>query len=166
MKKYFFIFCLVITVSCSDGELQIEAINFDNEIAENCGTLSTSTQLLFKINDDEVLILLLDDGLLLNEVSTDTITSSIPGGSQLTYRLFDDTVNSSYFCDSIPPATPTVIENIEANAGNVLITTSTEDDITFTHTILLEGIIITNDREESIINLSTTEFARIETSIN
>ncbi|WP_394970833.1 hypothetical protein [uncultured Croceitalea sp.] len=164
MKKIYILTILLFSFSCSDGDLQIEAIDFDDITAQNCETLSINTRLFFKINGDEALILELDQGLLLNEVSTEVITSSIPGNSQLTYRLFDDTVTSNYFCDDIPPATPTVIEDIEASDGNVLITTTTMDSITFTHTIQLQGIIITNAAGESIIDLTTSEFEIIETS--
>ena len=164
MKKLHILIIALLALSCSDGDLTIETLDFDDVTAQNCETLSISTQLFFKINDDEALILQLDDGLLLNEVSTEVITSPIPGNSQLTYRLFDDTVTSSYFCDDIPPATPTVVEEIEASDGNVLITTTTTDSITFTHTIQLEGIIITNTAGESIIDLTTNEFEVIETT--
>ncbi len=164
MKKIYILTILLFSFSCSDGDLQIEAIDFDDITAQNCETLSINTQLFFKINGDEALILELGQGLLLNKVSTEVITSSIPSNSQLTYRLFDDTVTSNYFCDDIPPATPTVIEDIEASDGNVLITTTTMDSITFTHTIQLQGIIITNAAGESIIDLTTSEFEIIETS--
>jgi hypothetical protein len=166
MKKVCFLLIGLSVLSCSDGDLQIEAIDFDDTNAQNCGTLSTSTQLLFKINGDETLILQLDDNLLRNEVSTEEITSSIPGNSQLIYRLFSDNVTSNYFCDDIPPSTPTVLEEIEATDGNVLITTTTTDSITFTHTIQLQGIIIANAAGESIIDLTTNEFDIIETSTN
>jgi hypothetical protein len=166
MKKLYFLLVGLSILSCSDGDLQIEAIDFDNSNAQNCGTLTTSTQLLFKINGDETLILELGTNLLRNEVSTEVIASSIPGNSQLTYRLLDGTITSSYFCDSVPPSTPTVIEEIEATDGRVLITTTTADDMTFTHRIELQGIIITNEAGESIIDLTTNEFDTIETTIN
>lgn len=167
MKNYLFIFLSLLVAACSDADLQIEAIDFDNIAAQNCGTLSTETELFFKIDDDQTLILQLESELLRNEISTDTLISSIPNQSQLSYRLFNETVTSSYFCDNdIPPVTPTVIEEIEASDGEVLIFTTTLDSITFTHDILLRGIIITNASGESIIDLTTTDFTSIETSIN
>ncbi len=164
MKKLFVLFIGAAVFSCSDGDLQIEAIDFDGVTAQNCETLSIGTRLFFKIDGDEALILQLGEGLLRNEVSTEVITSDIPGNSQLTYRLFDGTITSGYFCDDIPPATPNVIEEIEASEGSVLITTTTTDSVTFTHTIQLEGIIITNTAGESIIDLTTSEFETIETT--
>lgn len=164
MKKLFTLIIALLVLSCSDGDLTIEAIDFDNITAQNCKTLTIDTQLFFKISGSEALILQLDSELLQNEVSEEVITSAIPGNSQLIYRLFDDSINSSYFCDDIPPATPIVIEEISASDGNVLITTTTTDSITFTHTIQLEGIIITNAAGESIIDLTTNEFDVIETT--
>jgi len=164
MKNSLFFFLVLLIVSCSDGDLQIEAIDFDDIAVQNCETISVDTQLLFKIDDDQALILQLEDGLLQNEVSADTIVSAIPNQSQLTYRLFNNTVSSSYFCDDIPPATPSVIEDIEAIEGEVLIVTTSTDAITFRHDILLQGIIITNEAGESIIDLTTTDFAIIQTT--
>ena len=156
MKNSLFFFLVLLIVSCSDGDLQIEAIDFDDIAVQNCETLSVDTQLLFKIDDNQALILQLEDGLLQNEISTDTIISNIDNDSELTYRLFNNTVSSSYFCDDIPPATPSVIEDIEAIEGEVLIVTTSTDLITFNHEILLRGIIITNEAGESIIDLTTT----------
>ena len=164
MKNSLFFFLVLLIASCSDGDLQIEAIDFDDIAVQNCGTLSIDTQLFFKIDDNQALILQLEDGLLQNEVSADTIVSAIPNQSQLTYRLFNNTVSSSYFCDDIPPATPSVIEDIEAIEGEVLIVTTSTDAITFRHDILLQGIIITNEAGESIIDLTTTDFAIIQTT--
>ena len=92
-------------ISCSDGNLQIKTIDFDQQSLQFCGTPTTSTELLFKINQAEVLILELQPGLLRNEPSTDTIVSSIPGESTLIYRALSDNASEAYFCDPIPPAT-------------------------------------------------------------
>jgi len=166
MKNYSLILLLLVFISCTDGDLQIEAIDFDNIVSQNCGTLNTSTEILFKINGDETLILDLQTGLLQNEVSTETITSSIPNQSQLTYRLFNDDITSSYFCDSIPPITPNIIEEIEASAGTIIINTTTLDSITFTHTIQFQDIVLVNDAGESIIDVTLNDFDSIETTIN
>ena len=166
MKNYSILLFILAITGCSDGDLQIEALDFDNVVAQNCGALNTGTEIFFKINGDETLILDLQTGLLQNEVSTDTITSSIPNQSQLTYRLFSDNITSSYFCDSIPPTTPTVIEEIEATAGTILITTTTLDSVTFTHNIQFQGLILVNASGESIIDLTTNDFDSVDTSVN
>ena len=161
------IFLLVTgLLACSDGELQIEIIDFDEETLEFCGSADTSTELLFKISESEVLILNLQSGLLKNEVSTDTIISSIPGDSQLIYRALNGEASKSYFCDDIPPITPTVIEEISAGAGNVRIftTQSANDTTSYEHNIRLAGISFVNEAGERITNLAVDDFGTLVTS--
>ena len=118
MKKLILPLLTLILFACSDGDLQIEIIDFNEENMEFCGTADISTELFFKIRDNESLILELQSGLLQNEASTDTILSSIPGQSQLIYRTFNGDVSNSYFCDAFPPANPSVVEEITAGADD------------------------------------------------
>lgn len=167
MKRVLLLLALGSFIACSDGDLQIETIDFDSVDPQNCGTLTTSTTLFFKLNDDQALILKLASGLLKNEASASTITSNIgTSGSQLTYRIFSDNVTSAYFCSDFPPATPTVTEEIEASDGQVLITTVAVDETTFEHTIQLQGITLENDNKERITDLTINEFGVITTTSN
>jgi hypothetical protein len=165
-KKLLLLLLPAVWFSCSDGDLQIGVIDFDQETMQFCGSADTSTELLFKISENEALILDLQSGLLENEASTDTLLSSIPGQSQLIYRTFSEEVNKAYFCDPFPPATPVVSEEIQAGAGNVRIFTSrNETDTTlYQHNIRLEGISFVNDAGERITNLSVDNFGTLETS--
>ena len=153
-------------VACSDGDLQIEIIDFDQEAMEFCGTADTGTELLFKIRDNETLILDLQSGLLKNEASGDTLLSAIPGQSRLVYRTFSDNVSKSYFCDAFPPASPTVAEEITAGAGNVRIftTRNSSDTTRYDHDIRLEGVSFVNEAGERITNLSVENFGILQTS--
>ncbi|MCL5245943.1 hypothetical protein M4I21_09015 [Cellulophaga sp. 20_2_10] len=168
MKKFFLFSALFTLLSCSDGDLQIETLDFSTVTAQNCGTLTVDTELFFKINDNEALILNLQDGILKNEVSTEEITSAISdSGSKLTYRTFSGTVTSSYFCDSPPPATPTVLEEIEAAEGIVTISTvAGETEGTFVHTIKLSNITLLNNDDTRITDLNIEDFAVITTTIS
>ncbi|SFW30449.1 hypothetical protein [Cellulophaga fucicola] len=166
MKKFFLFSSLFTLLSCSDGDLQIETLDFSAVTAQNCGTLTVDTELFFKINDNETLILNLQDGVLKNEVSTEEITSAIPESSQLTYRTFSGTVTSSYFCDSPPPATPSVLEEIEAAEGIVTISTvAGETEGTFVHTIKLSNVTLLNNDDTRITDLNIEDFAVITTTI-
>ena len=71
MKKYLLISCLLLFIGCDDGDLQIETVDFDSiETIQTCGSVSpTASNVLFKINSDEALILTLPTGLLKNEVT-------------------------------------------------------------------------------------------------
>lgn len=167
-KVFLFLFFAGGLLGCSDGELQIETIDFDEVPLNFCGTASTETELFFKLNEFDALILNLASGLILNEASTDTLRSTVPGNSQLRYRLFNGSIGSSYFCDDIPPATPTVTEEIPAQAGEVLVfTTRSETDTTqFEHFIRLKDVSFVNEAGERLTNIAVEEFGSFTTTQN
>lgn len=166
MKKYLLIGCSILLFGCNDGDLQIETVDFDSiETVQSCNTVSASTEnVVFKINGDEALILTIDSGLLKNEVTASSLESAVPGSSQISYRIFSETVTSAYFCDSPPPLTPTVLEEIEAEGGSIIVTTTTEDSITFTHTIQLSGVTFLNENGSRITDLQVNEFGTVTTT--
>ena len=165
MKKYLIIGCSLLFFACNDGDLQIETVDFDSITnVQNCGTLSTTTSnVVFKINGDESLIITLAGGLLKNEVTTTDRESLVPGNSQVSYRIFSDNVTSAYFCDSPPPLIPIVSEEIEAEGGSVFITTTQTDSVTFLHTIKLSGITFVNENGSRITDLQINEFGTVTT---
>nr|WP_299384254.1 hypothetical protein [Allomuricauda sp.] len=170
MRNFFLPFLLVLAlVSCSDGDLQIETIDFNDVLPQFCDAPQASNQnILFKINDTEALILTLQSGVLNNGVVGETITteSTIPGQSQLVYRNFSSTVSSTYFCSDIPPASPTVSQEIDAQDGTVSIVTVANDDSTeFDHTISLSGISFVAENGERITNLTIDEFGEVSTDV-
>lgn len=167
MRQIILILLTGLFAACSDGDLQIETIDFDSATVQFCESKATiSTSIFFKLNDDEALILDLQSGVLKNEASDGTLSSAVPGQSQITYRIFSDAVSKAYFCGDIPPSTPIVTEEIEASAGEVLITTiqSATDSTAYEHTIELSGISLVNDNGERITNLTISEFGTITTS--
>ncbi len=168
MKKALSILCAGFLAACSSGDLEIETIDFEEVAIQNCGTVTTATELFFKIDNSEALILQLESGLLENANPEGSIESTLPGGSQLTYRLFDDNVSSSYFCGEIPPATPIVLQEVEAEAGSVLITTIQDaaDTTLFTHEIRLSGVSFITSTGERLTNISVEEFGTVTTSSN
>jgi len=168
MKKYLLIVCSILFFNCNDGDLQIETVDFDSiDTIESCNDISPTTEnVLFKINGDEALILNLPSQLLRNEVSTATgIESAVPGSSQITYRIFTESVSSSYFCDSPPPLTPTVLEEIEAEGGSIIVTTVEVDSVTFSHTIQLSGVTFLNENGSRITDLQVNEFGTVTTTV-
>lgn len=169
MKKFLtFLLCLALC-SCDDGDLTIETIDFDDIAIDYCDTtVSTSTTLFFKINGNEVLILTLASGTLKNVASEGEVEYPISSSTTLTYRDFSDDVSSNYFCDLIPPTEPTVVEEIEAESGSVLITTTAVVDgetTTFEHTIRLSGITFINaSNNQRITDLSINDFGTVTTN--
>lgn len=159
--------CLALT-SCDDGDLQIETINFDDSDIQYCGsTVTTSSTLFFKIVDSEALILTLASGTLKNEASAGEVEYPISSSTTLTYRIFSASVTQTYFCDVIPVTEPTVIEEIEAESGSVLITTTAVVDgenTSYEHTIRLSEItLINNSNNQRITDLSINDFGTVTT---
>ncbi|WP_190809299.1 hypothetical protein [Flagellimonas sp. S3867] len=170
MRKFFFpILTFFVLLSCSDGDLQVETIDFNGVSLQFCADpVATSNNVLFKINTTEALILDLQSSVLNNGVVGETITttSTIPGQSTLVYRNFSDNVTSAYFCDDVPPATPTVAQEIEAQDGIVTITTVADTDGTnFVHTITLTGVSFVAENGERITNLTIDEFGEVTTVV-
>ncbi|UII75244.1 hypothetical protein LV716_13375 [Flagellimonas sp. HMM57] len=161
---------LCLLYSCGDGDLQIEAVDFDEGSIQFCdqGQDDTETTLLFKINSDETLILDLQANLIENAPSDDPILSSIPTQSNLTYRLFSDDVTQAYFCDEIPPSTPTVTEEISATGGTVQII-STLDTVSrtskvYNHEIRILEVTLVNSQGESLTDQTGIDFGEYTTT--
>lgn len=154
-------------MACDDGDLQIEVLDFDESSIQYCETISLDTRIFFKINDDEALILNLQSGLLKNEVSDGTITSTVPSQSKVTYRIFTDKVSKDYFCNEIPLTEPAVADEIEAQGGVVLITTILgEDEESYIHNIQLSEISLVTEDGSRITDLRINEFGTITTKID
>jgi hypothetical protein len=157
---------MTVLVSCNDGDLQIETIDFDSVGISTCeSTVTTSSTIFFKISNKEALILEIQSGVFKNEVSDGVITSLVPSQSKLTYRVFSDNVTSNYFCDAIPTTTPSVLEEIEAEDGEVLITTTLAEGTTdtFEHTLRLSGITFITSTNQRITDLQINDFGVVTT---
>jgi len=165
MKNLVFCCFLFGLLSCNDGDLQIETLDFDSiTTVEFCGTLEADQEnVVFKINDDESLILTLPASAIKND--TTSIISLVPSQSKLTYRFFSDKVSKGYFCDAIPPTTPTVLDEIEATGGEVLITTTATDTVTYSHKIELNGISLETSDNSRITDLRIENFGTIITKV-
>ena len=166
MNRVFLIFIFCFINSCDDGDLIIEAVDFNDISITFCESTTTiNSTLFFKLNSVEALVLELQSGILKNEVSTDTIKSAIPGQSQLIYRTFSDNISNNYFCDAVPPITPTVVEEFEGEGGDVFITTvkSESDSTIYEHKIELSGISLVNAEGQRISDLQINEFGTITT---
>jgi hypothetical protein len=123
---------IMIFASCDDGDLIFEEINFDDVEAARCA----GGNVIYKINDTEVLLLKIGE----NENAADFVNAfpleptppgepvSIPINNstvQVVYQLFNGAVSSANLCAIVRPATPVVVEDWEATAGRVEITTTT-----------------------------------------
>ncbi len=166
MYRSFLLLLLFFLVSCNDGDLQIETIDFNNATIQFCESVTdVNSTFFFKLNPNESLILELQTGVLRNEASDGPIVSTVPNQSQVTYRTFSDDVSKNYFCDQFPPATPVVIEEILAEGGEVLVTTiqSENDTTVYEHAIELNDITLVNGKGERITNLNIDQYGTIIT---
>jgi hypothetical protein len=166
MNRVLFIFILCFLNSCGDGDLIIETIDFNDTSITFCeSATTTNSTLFFKLKTTEALILTLKSGLLKNEVSNDTIKSAVPGESQIVYRSFTDDISKKYFCDAVPPISPTVTEEYQAEGGEVYITTvqSANDTTIYEHRIELSGISLVNSQGQRITDLRINDFGTVTT---
>ncbi|MBU2945842.1 hypothetical protein [Zobellia uliginosa] len=171
MKKTLLLGILILLSACDDGDLQIENVDFDAIALATCDNEDDplDTTFFFKIDGDEAFLLELESGLLLDQTSTEgTLTSTLGGSSDLIYRLFSDDVSSDYFCSTIPALEPTVISENTATAGDIAINTKvtavSKDVKTYSHTILISGLVLTNEQNESITDTSTLTYGTFKTS--
>lgn len=167
MKKFLFFGFLMLLISCDDGDLQIETLDFDIATIQNCDAITVDiANVLFKLNTTEALILELPAGSIKNEISEGTKEYAVAssGPMKVSYRTFSDTVSNNYFCSSIPLTTPEVIEEIIAQGGSVFITTTLNaDGVTYEHEIELSGISLVTSNDTRITNLSIDNFGTVTT---
>lgn len=168
MKHILFLSLFVLLFACDDGDLEIETIDFDSATIQNCDPVSAETaNVLFKLNTSEALILELPNGAIKNEVSAEPIEYAVTasGPAKATYRTFSDNVSTDYFCSDIPLTEPTVVEEIIAQGGVVLIsTTLNADGISFEHEIQLNTISFVTSNDTRITNLSIDNFGTVITT--
>ncbi len=125
MKKIFIFLIAINIISCDDGNVDIPEFDFSNSVINNCGDL-----VLFKINGNETLV------IELNQSNTDGVffltdwdeTEFTLGSDAITYRTFDNAPTSSYFCQNIPPTTPSITNEWIGSGKLIVDTLMTEDD--------------------------------------
>ena len=128
MKQISILFLALGLLSCDDGDLDTPEFNFEHVIINDCGDI-----VLSKINGTEVLVIELDEdnteNAFLTEVREDgeSFTLSESGNNTITYRTFDSEPSTDYFCQNIPPTSPTVI-NEWIGTGNLVVTTTLSID--------------------------------------
>ncbi len=120
MKRFLGILFLVVMISgCDDGDLFLEDINFDKATVATCA----NNDIIYKLNEKEALLLELPGFIFPSETKTQEVT--IGGSNRVVYRFFNGTVKADNICETIPPATPIVVDQWTANAGGKIVITST-----------------------------------------
>ncbi len=172
MQKILLLALLLMTLACDDGDIQIGTLDFDSTTIQVCDdnpVEANMTNVLFKLNDTEALILELPANAILNEVSETQIeigVSSTSGPAKITYRTFSGQVSKDYFCSKIPLTDPIVLEEILGEGGDVYINTAISADSTkYEHTITLNDISLITSDNNRITNLSINNFGTVTTKV-
>lgn len=147
MRYIFLLFITFGLLSCDDGDFDVLQFNFETTV-NSCGTY-----VLYRTNSEktEALIVQLNPTDIVQEVGVKEIQIS---ATNVIYRIFDEALGSDYFCNPIPPTSPTVLKEWTAIAGvhnKILIDTTeiiNETDTTITgykHHLIFTNLVIEND---------------------
>ncbi len=146
--RYLFLFFIAFSfLSCDDGDFDVLQFNFETTV-NSCGTY-----VLYRTNSEktEALIIHLTPTDIVQEVGVKEIQIS---ATNVFYRIFDEALGSDYFCNPIPPTSPTVLKEWTAIAGihnKILIDTTeiideTDNTITgYKHTITFSNLVLENN---------------------
>jgi len=134
----------VLLCSCDDGDLIQEDIRFEDVVTQNC----TTNGIIYKLKDNEALIL----EVLGFTFPTETVSQQldINASNRVLYRFYNGAVTATTICESIPPATPIVVDQWTTSGGKIVInttaikTTNTTDNSTkitgYNHNITFKNI--------------------------
>ncbi len=123
MKKIISLLALLmLSYSCDDGDLEIKNIDFSEVTAQKC----SEKDVIYKIKDKEMLVLSIPASTFINdETPLDSpIVLSINSTNQVVYRQYNSDVSSDNICPTIPSATPSLLEEWNATAGTIEITST------------------------------------------
>lgn len=152
MKKIVCLFIIIFLIqSCNDGDFDIPSFNFDGKTINNCG----DELVLYKLNESEALIL--ETGI--SNTSNVFFTTARENqeynlSDQIIYRIFNNNIDTDYFCQDIPPSTPIV--NKEWNGSGTLIVTNTITDIgdgtsNYVTNFTINNLSLTSSNDNAII---------------
>ncbi|NBL64245.1 hypothetical protein GV828_03405 [Flavobacterium sp. NST-5] len=174
MKKYLSLsFLALILCGCDDGDLTFDSFDFSQVQAKRCSNNSDILNSIFKINENEALILQFpqNEFPFLNK-SKDT-TFLLNANRKLTYRVFDENVSDGYFCSLLPPITPKVIDEWTSGAnaqGQYRVVTrpvegtSTLETAKYEHAITLNNIAMSSSTQSGSIIYETLNFGVFQTN--
>jgi hypothetical protein len=119
MKKILSVLAIILLFAgCSDGDVKVQNISFENVAANSCGDI------VYKINGNDAMLLIIPAAELAFKNEVRTKTKTIGGSIRVVYRNYAGVPTANNFCVSPPAATPNVIEEWEAIGGTIEITTT------------------------------------------
>jgi hypothetical protein len=121
LSLLFFMFFLT---ACDDGDLTLETIAFKDTTTKSCST----NNVLYKLKQNEALLLEIPKTAFVNEPTNPgapRVLNIKSSDIRVVYRSFNGAVADDNICNTIPPATPIVVDQWIATEGMIEITTST-----------------------------------------
>jgi len=169
MRKLFAILITFTSLqSCNDGDIIATNFNFDDVALKTCG--GVGNYVFYKENTQSFESISLRLGVTDNIYATaETRTYPLNASSNfVNYRRYDGALGNNYFCNSIPPASPKILDDYKAVSGSaVVIVTFDYDDGTPGQTtihkdvqIILKDLVLVKDDEQIIIE--TLDMGTIE----
>jgi len=162
MKKYFVFFLMVSSFwSCNDGNFDVPLFEFTEDVYD-CGEY-----ILYKTSSDKIesMVLTLTNGELGTDVGEKTF--SISSSREIIYRIFDSGIDNNYFCQAVPPITPTVIKEVIAETGEITIVTSeilkNEEVIGYNYEITITDLLFLDNSDR--IYFETYDFGGFEITL-
>ena len=153
MKEFIILFFALSLISCNDGDFDVPAIEFTSDVG-SCGEY-----LLYitNSNNTEVLILTLGPSNL-GTIEGESAIQISSSSKNLIYRIFNEGIQDTYFCQDIPPSSPNVAKELIAESGIINITT-TEISNGYEYSITISDLLF-NDVDERIFfeNFSFGDF--------
>ncbi|HEA28678.1 MAG TPA: hypothetical protein ENH91_01550 [Leeuwenhoekiella sp.] len=140
MQRYLLIILTALLLtSCDDGEVIVTNFDFEGLDINLCRTAQVNQPdnikyVFSKINPDTreaLAVEFITNAPILSETTDGTPYEIKFNGTtnKVSYRIFNGEVTENYFCNAIPPATPTVSEEYESAEGSAMITvTGIRDD--------------------------------------
>lgn len=121
------IFVAFTLQSCDDGDVLVNNFNFEDSTLERCDNFDFVFFLIQSESNESLALSFETNADILTELGQIEVTLS--GNDQVIYRRFNSTVTSDYFCNPIPPTSPSVSEELVSTTGVITITTEgLEDD--------------------------------------
>mgnify|MGYP003459866574 CR=1 FL=1 len=168
MKKLLVLVASVFMLqACDDGDITLESFNFDDVAIQEC----TDNNLIFKINNDELLLLNIPESSFANVETPDGSPRIVPINTinQVIYRIYSENVTSTSICALVPPATPVVEQEWNASGGTIEIITDAlyaSDGITITgYTHNIRFVNVNFSGTSNLFNITEYIFENHETDL-
>ncbi|MCG9793470.1 hypothetical protein [Flavobacterium algicola] len=130
---------ILLMTSCNDGDLVQETIDFEDYDTYSC----SENDIIYKLNDKEALLLEVDSIYFANDPTVDGSPTTLDistTDNRLVYRFYNGTATADNICETIQPATPTILDQWYATSGTIeIITTSKKEAGELTNSTVITG---------------------------